>query len=342
MKHFFIISLSLVFLSIISIKADAEVCVKESSFHGLKTVVMESDTLKLAILPERGANIISMYDKKTNREWVWQNPSFKYKKPKYDDSFLDYDMSGYDDCFPTIGREKCFAYPWKDVVMPDHGEVWTLPWKYRVEKGKILLSVHGVRFPYILEKQVSFDEKCLSLTLCYRATNLSPMDMPVIWCGHYMSAVTPGMEAFFTEDVEFTKNLNPWSLEHHDQLSWVKFGKPETKIVAKFISKELSQGYAGFYDPATKDYLLYTFSVEKLPYLGLWINQRGFPFPESEFYHAGLEPTNGLETPGDSQKAGLLKYLKAYSSMEWQIRITFGKAERKKLYDAIMTLQQKP
>jgi len=329
-------------LAILSTKIDAEVVVKESSFRGLKAILMESDALKLTILPERGANIISMYDKKTNREWVWQNPSFNYRKPKYDDSFLDYDMSGYDDCFPTIGKEKCFAYPWKDIVMPDHGEVWSLPWKYRFEKGKVLLNVHGIRFPYVLEKQVALDEKCSAVTLCYRVTNFSPMDMPVIWCGHYMSAVTPGMEAFFPGDVEFTKDLKPWSLEHHDQLSWIKFGKPETKVVAKYFSKELSGGFAGFYDPVTKDYLLYTFSTKQLPYVGLWINQCGFPLPESEYYNAGLEPTNGLETPGDTKKAGLLRYFKADSTIEWQIRITFGKAERNKLYDAVMSLQQKP
>jgi hypothetical protein len=112
--------------------------------------------------------------------------------------------------------------------------------------------------------------------------------------------------------------------------------------VAKFFTGKLSQGFAGFYDPKTKDYLLYTFSIDALPLLGVWINQNGFPTPKSGYYHAGLEPTNGLETPTDSHKAGLLKYLKPNTTIEWSIRITIGKADSKSLYDEVKAIPFQP
>ena len=65
-------------------------------------------------------------------------------------------MSGFDEVFPSI--ESCYypVEPWEGVKVPDHGEVWSLPWRYEVHEDSVDLSVHGVRFPYRLQKKIHF------------------------------------------------------------------------------------------------------------------------------------------------------------------------------------------
>ena len=43
----------------------------------------------------------------------------------------DYDASGFDECFPTIGACAYPEAPWQGVIAPDHGELWTLPWAWQ-------------------------------------------------------------------------------------------------------------------------------------------------------------------------------------------------------------------
>ncbi len=328
------ISITAALLAASVIEAQAGIVIKQSSFQGLKSIVMESRSVKLEVLPERGANIISIYDKKTKHEWAWHNEQVKYRVPKFDDTFSDYDMSGSDDCFPTIGWEKCFAYPWKDVVMADHGELWSQPWDYKVKDGSLILSVHGVRFPYVFEKKISIDDAHRTVSLQYKVTNQCHMPMPAVWAGHYITAINPGAMAFYPKDTRFAGDLGPWALDRRDNLAWMKFGGYDTKVATKFYTRDLSAGYAGFYDPKTKDYLLYAFNTKEMPRIGLWINQCGYP-AGTKAYHAGIEPTNGAETPFGAKENGTLRYIKGKSTMSWRINISFGRADRTKLYDEI-------
>lgn len=326
--------LSVALASAIGTAASAKVSVRESTFEGLKSIVMESQSIRLTILPERGANIASLYDKSAKREWAWHNDAVKYRIPKYDDSFADYDMSGMDDCFPTIGKEKYFAYPWKDVEMPDHGELWSQPWKYSVKGDSLTMSVHGVRFPYRFTKTISIDDASRTVTIRYSAENHSTMPIPAAWAGHYITAIKPGMKAFLPKDVQFVSVPPEWVPERKDNLAWTTFGGYDTGIAAKFFTKELTQGFTGFYDPATKDYMLYRFSTHDLPYLGIWIDQCGYPVG-SHSYHAGLEPTNGAETPWSAREMGRLRYLMGKSTMTWKMEISFGKSDESELYEKV-------
>ena len=52
---------------------------------------------------------------------------------------------------------KCRQWPLSDfalarVSIPDHGEVWSLPWEANLNNEGVNLVVRGVRLPYVLKK----------------------------------------------------------------------------------------------------------------------------------------------------------------------------------------------
>jgi len=65
---------------------------------------------------------------------------------------VDYQPAGFDDMFPTINE--CFYedYPWKGQKMPDHGELWSLEWKYEIKESCLALWTYGVRCHIYLRK----------------------------------------------------------------------------------------------------------------------------------------------------------------------------------------------
>ena len=119
-------------------------------------VILESEALRLAIVPEHGAKMASLVHKVTGRECFFQMPGEKFRKGTYAGPYPDGEMSGFDEMFPTITECFCDVEPWAGVKMPDHGEVWSLPWKCEISGLEVRTSVHGVRFPYVLTRTVSF------------------------------------------------------------------------------------------------------------------------------------------------------------------------------------------
>ena len=65
------------------------ITIGHSTFNGMKTVDIENGSIRVRVLPDRGANIISIYDKRNGREWIWQNPSASYHKVDYGSNYFE-------------------------------------------------------------------------------------------------------------------------------------------------------------------------------------------------------------------------------------------------------------
>ena len=113
----------------------------------VNALLMESASLAITIIPESGAKIQSIYDKEWQKEVLYQSGRRKFQKSTYGAKFDSGDVSGFDEIFPSI--DECFypAWPWTGTPVPDHGEVWALPWDYKVDENLITLNVHGAGSP---------------------------------------------------------------------------------------------------------------------------------------------------------------------------------------------------
>lgn len=68
---------------------------------------------------------------------------------------------------------------------------WSIPWAASVQDDQLHLATHGVRFPYRLEKWISFSSAS-TLHIAYRLTNLSAYAFDFIWAAHPMFVLEKG------------------------------------------------------------------------------------------------------------------------------------------------------
>lgn len=139
--------------------------IMHSTFKGLQAVVMENDFLKATIIPCYGGKLASLYGKEKDYEWLFQKEG-ELKVPPYGADFSEYDSSGFDEVFPSIDQT---YHPYNGDVVPDHGEVWALPWKAMIIKDQLLLEVESPRFPYLLKKEIKLVKN--ELQFQYKALN---------------------------------------------------------------------------------------------------------------------------------------------------------------------------
>ena len=127
-------------------------------------------------------------------ELLLQRANDTYLLAPYDGDYVTQgECSGFDEMFPSIGR--CFyeGYPWRGTPIPDHGEVWSIPWAWDQQDERLHLVTYGVRFPYRLEKWISFADDS-TLRADYRLTNLSAFDLDFMWAAHMMLNLEEGAE----------------------------------------------------------------------------------------------------------------------------------------------------
>jgi hypothetical protein len=74
--------------------------IKEGKYKNQNSYILESSKLK-AELVAHGGKMVSLIDKETNREFLWQNSnSDEYKIVPYASYYGDGEFSGFDEMFP--------------------------------------------------------------------------------------------------------------------------------------------------------------------------------------------------------------------------------------------------
>ena len=159
--------------------------ISRATWHGQDAFVQENDTIRLVTVPDLGAKIVSLFDKRSRREWLVGPGERALAKVPYGASFVDQDMSGWDEMFPTI---VACAYPapgaWVGTQLPDHGEVWPLSWVLEPSDPDTLkLGVEGKALPYRLARTLSFASSNI-LEMAYELQNLGDERMPYLWSAH--------------------------------------------------------------------------------------------------------------------------------------------------------------
>ena len=123
-----------------------------TEWFSMPALALETPALRVITVPEKGAKIVSIFDRSSGHEWLLPPKNGQFQPAVYGAVFVEQDMSGWDEMFPTIDR--C-AYPaagaYFDADLPDHGEVWSQPWQVdESSRNAIDLSVEGHTLPYVL------------------------------------------------------------------------------------------------------------------------------------------------------------------------------------------------
>src|SRR5512139_3356911 len=127
-----------------------------SQYKDQPAYTLETPQALAQFIPGQGAKLASLVFKPRNFELLVQRSDPAYRLQPFDGDYVAGECSGLDDMFPTIDTCYYDRYPWEGVKMADHGEVWSLAWDLAVRDDRLHFATYGVRFPYWLEKWVSF------------------------------------------------------------------------------------------------------------------------------------------------------------------------------------------
>jgi galactose mutarotase-like enzyme len=311
----------------------------ESQWHDFESLVLENDELRMVVVPETGARIVSLLDKTRGVEWlVSPQESNPTRRLDYGADFNSQTPGGWDEMFPTILAE---AYPvpgaYSGVNLPDHGEVWTLAWKNAGSAGReVKLVVEGHALPYRLVRSLSFTGH-RTVRFDYEAANLGDAPLWYIWAAHPQLACPTGTKIVLPDEVTQVVNvlplewgeqwgpagtMNAWPVllaqdgcaYHQDVV-----GAPSRKSGRKFyIPPEQHISRAGLVQPAGSS-LWMEWDPVQLPYCGVWIDEGAL----NQVASVAIEPITGyydsLSTAWKNQR---LAKIEPGTAVSWQLSVT--------------------
>jgi len=308
----------------------------------LTSIRLENDLISVAVIPELGGKIHSILDRRTDTEFVWKNPHLAYRKPSYGAAYHEFDSSGIDECVPTVAPCGYPNGPWKGIQIPDHGEVWSIPWKCRqLEKTRkrtaIALEVHGVRFPYHIAKNISLADGRSGVAFRYELTNHSHEPFLFVWALHALLNVDERSRIFLPHD---TRAVVTWSRNHRlvqdQEFLWplardnngndvdlTYIGPVNIGFADKIVTTSIPDGWCALWNEGSKIAVVLRFPRRTVTNIGVWLNMGGWGNPgHPEHNNIALEPQIGW----DQLDIGCSKYhqygvLRPGASQRWKVDV---------------------
>jgi galactose mutarotase-like enzyme len=272
---------------------------KQVRWHGFEGWQLEDDRLRVVIVPALGAKIASLVDLTGPFEWM-APPTHDVRQRNYGDSFIEHDLAGWDEMFPTIVA--CPSPFDSGVMLPDHGEVWALPWAVTATDANALtLTVEGRAMAYRLTRTASLGQGVLRLH--YHLANRSGQAMPFLWAAHPLFRVEAACELVLPAVVEQVVNaaahprlgapdrLLTWPgalLEGGSTAALNAVGIPEGPDYRKVYTRPEQVIGAGRLRQGRHS-LTMRWDTAIAPYLGVWVDERTYTAGTT----TALEPASG-------------------------------------------------
>lgn len=307
-----------------------------SQYKDQPAITLESEAMRVQFLPSIGSKMSSLYYKPHQMELMVQNPSEKYLLQPYDGEYTAGECSGFDEMFPSIDICYYEQFPWQGIKIPDHGEVWSLGWEHRIDGEKLSMSTYGVRFPYRLEKEVSFAAPHILHTK-YILTNLSDFKFDFMWAAHTMINLEDDVELILPNGVKHVHGVSAVGSigRYGDQATWPQFHiadgelrdlsklRPkDTRAVEKyFVKGEMPEGWCALKYYKSNFALALSFPVETVPYLAVLPNEGGW----RDLHNIFLEPaTASFDRLDVARMHNEYSTVAPHSTYEWHLNITLA------------------
>jgi hypothetical protein len=275
--------------------------------QGFEVFVLQNESLEISLVPELGAKVISLINRRTGREWM-SSPTGgpKLFRNRQGDDFSTSTLVGWDECLPTIAP--CVH---NGRSLPDHGEIWSLPWaidKEAINQGILKTAVVLPISPFHFERCIELREN--EIQLHYRLENLGNEPEQFLWAMHPLVPIYPG-------DV---MELTPESRDLLGTPSWLPSLNIESMQPAcsKTYASPLHEGRAGIKNLQNGDRMRFLWDARINNTLGVWLTRGGW----NGHHHQALEPSNGwpdaLVDAASRNKCGLIQ---PHAQLDWQVTI---------------------
>jgi len=152
--------------------------------------VVSGPGLRAEVHAGRGARIVSL---RSDDGFEWLLPSEPTAAAGPGQPFVREGMGGWDEVAPTVQVDPDLldSRGRPLPVLPDHGDVWNVPWTVgRATPNHLEASVGMGSLPIKLERTISATGS--GLRLDYRASTTSKVPVPLLWCAHPQFTAGPG------------------------------------------------------------------------------------------------------------------------------------------------------
>jgi galactose mutarotase-like enzyme len=298
-------------------------------------LIMQTDTLRAAVLPALGGKIASLQWLPGKVELL-QAPLAPYAARTLAMAFDESDASGIDECLPSVAA--CtIATGQGNVQVPDHGDFWRLEWEAVQEGNEIRMAGAGVSLPLRFERTIRLEGDTLGLS--YRVTNASRQPVPYAWSAHPLFAVDRGDRIALPASVKRVhvegsagQRLGPRHGEHawprtasdgRKAIDLSTAGGPADGVGDKLFTEAPEEGWAAVDRVRHQLRVEVQFDPERSPWLGLWLCYGGWPEGSATRQQCvAIEPcTAPVDSLAEAIAAGQSRRLEPGQSDEWPMRI---------------------
>lgn len=257
--------------------------------------------MKVTIDPSRGGKIRSILSKTTSREYLFQDTRQGLSSRDY----ADHDISGMDECFPTIVPCRYPGEPWSGYSLEDHGLLWNREWKAELYGNQLLTAISLEEFEIDFRRTAELVDET-SLLLNYVITNDADTEFEYLYAAHllldtdqhtsitYPAEMTQVYASVVLDNPVLKSNAwHPWPPPEKALLHTPL--QPERNTLAKLFSQQLRQGCASVAHGDLDERLQIEFDTSALPYLAILLSL-GFSVEGKNGRSVlfGLEPTSGI------------------------------------------------
>ncbi len=250
--------------------------------QGFEVYVLGNGALEIAVVPELGAKVISLRNRRTGREWMWHPPGeLQLFRNRLGDDFSHSPLVGADECLPTVAP--CYLH---GRELPDHGEVWNAAWQVNRrawKEGALVTSLDLPVSPFSFERTIELRDR--QVRFGYTLRNRGRLEEQFLWAFHPLLGLQPGDRLRMPATTRALLDGEPW-------IDAVDSVIPDGGF-SKVFAGPLVEGVAGVDNQQTGDRLWLEWNPAENNTLGLWLSRGGW----HGHHHLAVEPTNGAPDP---------------------------------------------
>ncbi len=284
------------------------------TLQGHRALWLENDFLRIAVLPDKGADICELVHKPSGVDFLMHTPQgLRPPGPRPPADFLENYEGGWQVLFPS-GGDACTHH---GRPMPFHGEVAVLPWEWAAERDDgaetaLCLGVRCRLTPFRLERTLRLRQGEAALSVEQRITNESPEPAEFVYGEHLVLGggflesgcrLEVPARTLYTPDPAYepaTSRLapgqrEPWPLargiQRGERIDLRHIPGPEAHSHDDVTLGDLASGEYAVTNPRLGLRFRLEWDARLFPYITFWLPYGGPEAPPlTGIYGVGLEP----------------------------------------------------
>lgn len=278
-------------------------------------IILENESLRVAISDGRGARVEEFFDKKNKKNWVWK-PSKKDNENGalgLSEGFDDNWSGGFEEVFPNDAPTVVENYK-----LVDHGEVWRRNWEVdgSTTSKRASFFIRCETYPMVFRKTYTLSDSEALLKIDFEVESLASRPLPFMFKWHPALAIDPGdeFELPYGERTEVAPGFGNIFV-NHESLN-VAMEKGDGREFIRL--SEFEEGKVSVRSKNSNSKLTMEFSRIDFPHLWLFQSYGGF----MGHYVSMIEPINAHHYDlGEMFKEGKAEMIPQFGKRHFSLRL---------------------